>query len=96
MNLEAQFPSVKFHKLLINSFTSYKILEDIEKHMNTLLIGSLEYNKTLYDSILYIYSNNSTHTKTSTLNIKIIERLLFFNELLQTNKLPAKLIIFLS
>ncbi len=96
MNLEAQFPSVKFHKLLINSFTSYKILEDIEEHMNTLLIGSLEYNKTLYDSILYIYNNNSKHTKTSTLNNKIIERLLFFNELLQTNKLPNKLIIFLT
>ena len=49
--LESKFPSVKFHQLLINSFTSYKILEDIEKHMTTLSIGSLD-NKDL----LYIFS----------------------------------------
>jgi hypothetical protein len=120
--LESKFPSIKFHQLLINSFTSYKILEDIEKNMTSLSIGSLEYNKNnhnknnhnkKYDNLLYIFSNSheneninksgmNTSERTyenhriSKLGDKIIQRLLFFNEFLGTDKLPHKLIIFLT
>ena len=113
--LDSKFPSIKFHQLLINSFTSYKILEDIEQNMNSLSIGSLEYNKNnhnnknKYDNLLYIFSNakeekdaryssdrtNEFH-QISKLGDKIIQRLLFFNEFLGTDKLPTKIIIFLT
>jgi len=101
--LESKFPSVKFHQLLINSFTSYKILEDIEKNMTTLSIGSLD-NKDL----LYIFSNikeakgqwsSDRHYDfwaLKSLGSDIIDRVLFFNEFLNTDKLPNKVIIFLT
>jgi hypothetical protein len=107
--LESKFPSIKFHQLLINSFTSYKILEDIEKNMTSLSIGSLEYNKNNYDNLLYIFNDtqedkdarysseiNSEFRNIYYLGYKIIQRLLFFNEFLGTDKLPHKLIIFLT
>lgn len=125
--LESKFPSTKFHQLLINSFTSYKILEDIEKNMTTLSIGSLEYKKNThtntntntnthtnthkykYDNLLYIFSDAQEDKDArysskrayefrsiSKLGDKIIQRLLFFNEFLGTDKLPHKLIIFLT
>lgn len=111
--LDSKFPSIKFHQLLINSFTSYKILEDIEKYMTSLSIGSLEYNKNTnkhkYDNLLYIFSDaqedkdarysseiNSEFRNIHYLGYEIIQRLLFFNEFLGTDKLPNKLIIFLT
>ena len=116
--LESKFPSTKFHQLLINSFTSYKILEDIEKNMSTLSIGSLEYNKNThthnhkykYDNLLYIFSDaqedkDARYSSERAYEFdqisryiapRIIKRLLFFNEFLGTDKLPHKLIIFLT
>lgn len=107
--LKSKFPSIAFHDLLINGFTSFKILEDIENNMNTLSISSLEYkpsyplshpqktNKLLSDNLLYIFSNGiHTVSQINTLSQQIIQRLLFFNTFLNTEKLPRKLIIFLT
>ena len=40
-DLEMNYPSLKFHRLLINSFTSYKILEDIELNIKKLKSSKL-------------------------------------------------------
>jgi len=98
LNLESKYPSTSFHQLLINGFTSFKILEDIEKNINSVSIGSLEYKGKYYNDILYIFHNSREHTTTriNQLSNQVIQRLLFFNEFLQTNKLPQKFIIFLT
>ena len=117
-DIEQHFPSIKFHQLLINSFTSYTILENIEHNMTTLTIGSLEYTNTStstlinikHDSFLYIYNNGIGNSIGNSIgngngngmaNLKIlthniIDRILFFNEFLETDKLPNKFIIFLT
>jgi hypothetical protein len=98
LNLETNFPSTKFYQLLINSFTSFKILEDIEKNINSVSIGSLEYKSQNYNNILYIFYNNQEYTSSriNQLSNNIIKRLIFFNEFLGIDKLPQKLIIFLT
>ena len=118
LNVDTKFPSLQFHNLLLNSFTSYKILEDIEKNINTLYIGSLTYNNQntsgntpiqhgndgneVSKPILYIYNTENIRGKVSMQNNihrlgnQITERLLFFNEILNTDRLPTKLIIFLT
>lgn len=98
LNLESKYPSTRFHQLLINGFTSFKILEDIEKNINSVSIGSLEYKGKSYKDILYIFHNSREYaaSRINQLSNQVIQRLLFFNEFLQTNKLPQKFIIFLT
>ena len=141
VKLYNKFPSLKIHNLLINNFTSYKLLESIEKHMNTLSICTLtlsprehiqqqqhqqqqqqqqqhhhkqhqhkqHYNKPTTNAMpfLYIYSDSDTPhrlktqkhlpSKKNELIISIIERVLFFNELLGgITILPNKLLIYLT
>jgi len=98
LNLESKYPSTRFHQLLINGFTSFKILENFEKHLNSISIGSLEYKDKSYNDILYIFHNNQEYTpaKINQLANQVIQRLLFFNDFLGTDKLPNKFIIFLT
>ena len=129
LNLYVKFPSLKIHNLLINSFTSYNLLENIEKHMNTLTTCTLlprehiqsQSQQPINNTIpfLYIYSdnhdnndNNDNHDNNdnndnnnndhkaqyqSELITSIIERVLFFNELLGGSiRLPDKLITYLT
>lgn len=92
--LEIVFPSVKFHQLLLNNFTSFKILEAIETTLSQLSIISLD---RISNPILYIYSDNTTSTKyIKHLANQIINRMFFFNTFLGNDKLPRKIVVFLT
>jgi hypothetical protein len=96
----SKYPSLQFHKLLINDFTSFNVIQNIEKHMNTLVIYSFTYNNTEYKDRLYIYlDKNKTNIGSNYLQIlgrNIIQRILFYNSLLNTQKIPERFIIFLT
>ena len=92
------YPSVLFHSLLINSYTSFEIIQDLEENIKKLYTFSILWKGKKIDNFLYLYMYNN---KTSENNIKrigteIIKRILFFNEFLQTDKLPSKFIVFLT
>ena len=95
-----KFPSIKFHSLLINSFTSYKILEDLEHNIKKVILFSIQWKGIKLDNIIYlfIYDNEPFYNTIEILNLgrDIIKRLLFFNEFLNTNKYPDRFILFLT
>ena len=127
INLVRHFPTMDFHELLFNRFTSYSILEAIQKQTNTVTKCTITWKGHTFPNFLYIFHNTKHNTKhnkkhntkhkskftnTTThersyhsregevmldeLIVKlIVERILFINELLKTNKLPTRLIIFL-
>jgi hypothetical protein len=99
-NLLIKFPSLNFHSLLINSFTSYKILEDLETNIKKVIVFSIQWKGIKLDNIIYlfIYDNETFDTHKEILNLgrEIIKRLLFFNEFLNTNKYPDRFILFLT
>ena len=99
-NILIKFPSIKFHSLLINSFTSYKILEDLETNIKKVIVFSIQWKGVKLDNIIYlfIYDNETFDTHKEILNLgrEIIKRLLFFNEFLNTNKYPDRFILFLT
>ena len=99
-NVLIKFPSIHFHSLLINSFTSYKILEDLETNIKKVILFSIQWKGIKLDNIIYlfIYDNETFDTHKEILNLgrEIINRLLFFNEFLNTNKYPDRFILFLT
>jgi hypothetical protein len=105
--LIAKFPSIEFHRLLINSFTSFKIIEDLELRIKKLVLYSIEWQGKKLDNLLYlfIYDNqtqNQNHSNRygdidyESIGNEIIRRIFFFNEFLKIDKLPSKFIIFLT
>ena len=100
--LIAKFPSIKFHSLLINSFTSFKIIEDLELNIAKLYCFSVVYNGKKIDNLIYLFmykdflKGKIPDTYLNNIGQAIIKRLLFFNNLLKINTLPNKLIIFLT
>jgi len=99
-NLLIKFPSINFHSLLINRFTSYKILEDLETKIKKVVLFSIEWKGIKLNNIIYlfIYDNETFDTNKELLNLgkEIIKRLLFFNEFLNTNNYPDRFILFLT
>ena len=100
-NLLNLFPSLEFHSLLINNFTSYKLLEEIELKIKKLITYSIVWKGKTYPNIVYVFMYDDKHTPTTkeqieTLGTHIIKRLLFFNEFLNTNHLPERFILFLT
>ncbi len=100
-NLLNLFPSLEFHSLLINNFTSYKLLEEIELNIKKLITYSIVWKGKTYPNIVYVFMYDDKHTPTTkeqieTLGTHIIKRLLFFNEFLNTNHLPERFILFLT
>ena len=100
-NLLKLFPSLEFHSLLINDFTSYTLLEDIELKIKKLITYSIVWKGKTYPNIVYVFMYDDIHTPTTkeqieTLGTLIIKRLLFFNEFLNTNHLPERFILFLT
>ena len=93
-----QFPSLEFHNLLFNSFTSYKILEDLELNIKRLIKYSIEWKGKIYNNIVYlfIYDSNYTDAKINEIGTEIIKRILFFNDFLNSKSYPDKFIIFLT
>jgi len=100
-NLLNLFPSLEFHSLLINNFTSYKLLEEIELKIKKLITYSIVWKGKTYPNIVYVFMYDDKHTPTTkeqieTLGTHIIKRLLFFNEFLNTTHLPERFILFLT
>lgn len=98
--LIAKFPSIEFHSLLINSFTSFKIIEDLELRIKKLVTFSVEWQGRKIENLVYMFMYDDDITKIDvdykTLGQYIIERILFFNNFLKIDKLPSKFIIFLT
>jgi hypothetical protein len=102
-NLHTKFPSLTFHNLLINSFTSYKILEDLELNIKKVIIFSVQWKDIKLDNFLYLFMyENNKHNNLSgseqikTIGTEIIKRILFFNEFLDIKTHPDKFIIFFT
>ena len=102
-DLKIKFPSLKFHSLLINSFTSYKILEDLELNIKKLIRYSIVYEGKTLDNFVYLftYDNDNTKVKYTSqyiidLGKDIVKRILFFNKFLNTSNYPDKFILFLT
>lgn len=111
INLTSRFPTTDFHSLLFNSFTSFAILEEIETTMHNVGIYSLQTSTRTYPNFLYIFdsiqsTNQATteHNKSVMLEYanlailvsKLAARIIFLGQLLGTDKLPNRIIIFLT
>lgn len=100
--LIVKFPSITFHSLLINSFTSFRIIEDLELNIAKLYCFSVVYNGKPIDNLIYLFmykdflKGKIPDIYLEKIGQDIIKRLLFFNNLLNINTLPNKLIIFLT
>jgi hypothetical protein len=94
------YPSLQFYKLLINDFTSFNVIQNIEKYMNMLIVYSFTYNGVEYQDKLYIYldqhKTNITPKYLQTLGHNVIQRMLFYNSFLNTTAVPKRFIIFLT
>ena len=96
--LIAKFPSIEFHSLLINNFTSFKIIEDLELRIKKILSFSVEWQGKKLENLINIFmyddmKNIDTITK---IGNEIVKRILFFNKFLNIDTLPSKFIIFLT
>jgi len=93
-----KFPSIEFHNLLINSFTSFNIIEDLELRIKKLVTFNVEWQGKKIDNLVYLfmYENMLTEFNYQELGNEIIKRILFFNAFLHLDKLPSKFIIFLT
>lgn len=90
---------LSFHTLLYNSFTSFMILKHLEEHIRKLFKISITYNGKVYGDAIYLfgYSNlGSTRNKFNKYIESIVNRVLFFNEFLETDKLPDKMVFFIT
>ena len=100
--LIAKYPSIEFHSLLINSFTSFKIIEDLELRIKKLVTFSVEWQGKKLENLVYMFLYNDELSRISQkynfeqIGNEIVKRILFFNEFLKIDKLPDKFIIFLT
>ena len=99
--IAAKYPSTEFHNLLINSFTSFEIIKDLNLRIKKLVIFNLEWNGKKIDNVLYIFMYNDdklyeNDNKLQTIGNEIAKRILFFNNYLNIDKIPNKFIIFLT
>ena len=105
--LIAKFPSLEFHSLLMNSFTSFQIIEDLELRIKKLISFSVEWEGKKINNLLYLFMYDTNTDKDASIDKddsvdyksignEIIKRILFFNVFLKINRLPSKFIIFLT
>ena len=97
----ARYPSIEFHSLLINSFTSFEIIKDLDLKIKKLVIFNLEWNERKIDNFIYLFMYNDeklyeNDNKLQEIGNEISKRILFFNNYLNIDKLPNKFIIFLT
>lgn len=102
-HFKTKFPSLEFHNLLINCFTSYKILEDLELNIKKLIKYSIVWKGKSITNFVYLFmydkeksTNNYTPEQLNKIGTEIIKRILFFNIFLNNNVYPDKFIIFLT
>ena len=96
-----KYPSIEFHSLLINSFTSFEIIKDLDLKIKKLVKFNLEWNGRKIDNFLYMFMYNDEkiyedNIKLKNLGNEITKRILFFNEFLNNDKIPNKFILFLT
>ena len=94
--LQLKYPELKFHRLLFNSFTSYQVLQTLLKHIKQLNTISIFYNGKQHPDIIYLYTYDKPILKINLLIEEILCRILFFNEFLETTRLPNKFIFYLT
>ena len=90
---------LSFHTLLYNSFTSFMVLKHLEEHIRKLFKISITYNGKNYNDVIYLfgYTNlGSPRNKFYKYIESIICRVLFFNEFLETDQLPDKMVFFIT
>lgn len=93
--INIKFPSIKFHNLLINDFTSFKILQDLELKIKKLISFNLEWKGKKINNLVYMFMYNNNYNF-EILGNEILKRILFFNIFLNIDTLPNKIIIFLT
>jgi hypothetical protein len=96
-----KYPSIKFHSLLINSFTSFEIIKDLDLNIKKLVIFNLKWNNIKIDNFIYMFMYNNekiydNEIKLQNIGNEIAKRILFFNNYLNINQTPDKFIIFLT
>jgi hypothetical protein len=99
--IATKYPSTIFHRLLINSFTSFEIIKDLDLRIKKLVIFNLEWNGKKIDNFLYMFMYNDdklykNDNKLQAIGNEIAKRILFFNNYLNIDKMPNKFIIFLT
>ena len=99
--IATKYPSTIFHSLLINSFTSFEIIKDLDLRIKKLVIFNLEWNGKQIDNFLYMFMYNDdklykNDNKLQAIGNEIAKRILFFNNYLNIDKMPNKFIIFLT
>jgi hypothetical protein len=97
--LETEYPSIKFHELLINSFTSFEIIEDLENNIKQLITFDIIFKEKEYKNFIYFFTYNTNKINKddiTNLGRDIVSRILFFNQFLNTNKTPNRFIIFFT
>ena len=99
--LFTKYPSIEFHSLLINSFTSFEIIKDLDLKIKKLVIFNLEWNGRKIDNFIYMFMYNDetiyeNDIKLQNVGNEIAKRILFFNNFLNIDKMPSKFILFLT
>jgi len=97
----SKYPSIKFHSLLINSFTSFEIIKDLDLKIKKLVLFNLEWNGRKIDNFIYMFMYNDEQIYENDIRLQnigneIAKRILFFNIFLNTDKMPDKFILFLT
>lgn len=94
-----EFPELKENDLIFNSFTSLEVLKDLDLNMNSgsFIIVTINYKNQIYNDKIFIYSYDVLDKKTiEKYSNEIVSRVLFFNELLETEHMPNKMILYLT
>jgi len=58
--LYEKYPSLVFHSLLINSFTSFKIIEDLELNIKKVICISVKWQNKNYENLVYLFMYDKT------------------------------------
>jgi len=102
-DLIIKYPSLEFHSLLINNFTSFEIIKDIDLRVKNLVILDVNFKGRKLDNLIYIYMYNDeilykdeNKINLEQLSNEIVKRILFFNNFLNIEKIPNKLTLFLT
>ena len=94
------YPSLFFHKLLINDFTSWSVVANIAANMSHIAVVSFKYGGVNYDNAVYIFIDERTTSPTQRdigkLAKDLVRRILFYNILLNTTVVPQRFILYLT
>ena len=94
------YTSLNLHKLLINDFTSWSVIANIEQYITHLAVVSFTFEGISYKDSIYIFINEKTTSvklaEITKLAKDIVHRIVFYNKLLSTSKIPHRFILYLT